>query len=67
MENIPVDKEDLGGDVRREIIFRPITGDVFRKILMHNEGRSEFVKLEKEYIDRGLKGKDIKTHFVLFE
>ena len=67
MENIPVDKEDLGGDVRREIIFRPITGDVFRKILKHNEGQSEFTKLEKEYIDKVFKGKEIKTHFVLFE
>jgi chemotaxis protein CheD len=66
-EKIPVEKEDLGGNIRREILFRPATGDVFRKILKHNEGQSEFSKLEKEYIDKVFKGKEIKTHFILFE
>lgn len=67
MEHIPVENEDLGGNIRREILFRPITGDVFRRILKNNEGQSEFAKLEKEYIDQVFKGKEIKTHFVLFE
>ena len=67
MEKIPVEREDLGGDVRREIIFRPENGDVYRKLLRNNEGRSEFIELEREYIDKAFKGKEIKTHFVLFE
>jgi chemotaxis receptor (MCP) glutamine deamidase CheD len=66
-EKIPVDKEDLGGKVRREIIFNPRTGEVYRKVLSHNNASSEFLRLEKEYIERAFRNKEIKTHVVLFD
>jgi chemotaxis protein CheD len=66
-ENIPIEKEDLGGKFRREVIFNPVTGEVFRKILKHNSAHSEFDRLEKEYIEKTFLGKEIKTHYVLFE
>jgi len=66
-EHIPVEKEDLGGKSRREIMFNPVTGEVFRKIMRHNDKNSEFARLEKEYIDKIFLGKEIKTHYVLFE
>jgi chemotaxis protein CheD len=66
-ESIPVTKEDLGGKSRREIMFNPVTGEVFRKIMRHNDKNSEFALLEKEYIDKIFLGKEIKTHYVLFE
>ena len=67
IEGIPVIKEDLGGTSRREILFLPHTGNVYRKTLQHNADKSEFIRLENEYIDKMFKGKDIKTNYVLFE
>jgi len=66
-EHIPVLKEDLGGNTRRELVINPISGGVFRKLLRNNEKQSEFIRLEREYIDKAFKGKEIITHYVLFE
>jgi chemotaxis protein CheD len=66
-EKIPIDKEELGGKVRREIIFNPKTGEVYRKVLAHNKASSEFMRLENEYIERTFRDKEIKTHVVLFD
>jgi chemotaxis protein CheD len=67
IEKIAVEKEDLGGNVRREIMFNPNTGKVFRRILVNNEKNSEFIEMEKEYIEKAFNSRDIKTNYILFE
>jgi chemotaxis protein CheD len=67
VEKIPVEKEDLGGNMRREILFNPYSGDIYRRILKNNEGQSEFVSLEREYIDKAFRGSEIKSNYVLFD
>lgn len=66
-ESILIESDDLGGNYRRYIIFEPFSGKVYRKILKNNDENSEFIKLEKEYIDLSFRKKDIKTNYVLFE
>lgn len=67
LENIKVEKEDLGGDFRRKIMFKPKTGEAFRKKLKHNEVGSEFIELERQYINEIFENKEIKTNVTLFE
>ncbi|MBN1498684.1 MAG: hypothetical protein JW982_00890 [Spirochaetes bacterium] len=50
-ERIPVLSSDLGGSHRRKIYFSPATGRVYKKILRNNNESSEFLKMEKEFID----------------
>jgi chemotaxis protein CheD len=67
VEKIPVVKQDLGGNMRREIIFNPFSGEIFRRILKNNEGQSEFSSLEREYIEKSFKGSEIKSNYILFD
>jgi len=67
MEKIIVDRSDLGGEFRRKIYFYPQTGYVYRKILQHNEETSEFIKLEKEYIDHAFRDKARHGRVLLFD
>jgi chemotaxis protein CheD len=67
MEKIAIEKEDLGGNMRREIMFSPNSGIVFRRILVNNEKNSEFIEMEKEYIENAFKSREIKSNYVLFE
>jgi chemotaxis protein CheD len=67
MEKIPVVKEDLGQNVRREVMFNTSTGKVFRRILKNNEHCSEFVRLENEYIEKAFKGREFKTNYFIFD
>lgn len=66
-EAIELMAEDLGGNFRRYLLFKPHTGEAFRKTLINNDSNSEFVKLEKEYIDSAFRNKEIKTNYLLFE
>lgn len=66
-EGIELTGEDLGKNFRREIMFNPKTGDVYRKVLKYNETSSEFIKLEKEYIDYIFKHKNFKSKVILFD
>jgi chemotaxis protein CheD len=66
-ESIAVTGEDLGGNTRRYILFRPDTGDAYRKVLKNNHENSEFIRLEQEYIATAFRNREIKTNFVLFE
>jgi chemotaxis protein CheD len=67
LEKIIVDRSDLGEDFRRRIYFSPKDGVVYRQILKNNEDSSEFVKLEKEYIDTVFRNKKRTGRVVLFE
>lgn len=67
MEKIHVERNDLGGDFRRKLYFYPITGKIFRKILQNNEESSEFIAMEKEYIDATFKNKGKYGKVILFE
>jgi chemotaxis protein CheD len=67
MEKIVVERNDLGGDFRRKIYFYPMTGKIFRKILQNNEESSEFVEMEKEYIDFAFRNREKHGRVILFE
>ena len=67
MEKIEVEKEDLGGNSRRKVLYFPFKGMAYRRLLSQNEGSSEFVKLEKEYIDSVFKNKERYGRLILFE
>ncbi len=67
MEHIPVEKEDLGGDKRRKLYFYPVTGKVYRRLLSRNEDTSEFIEMEKEYIQRTIRERESFGKIVMFE
>lgn len=67
LEKINVERSDLGGDFRRKIYFEPREGTVYRQILKNNEDSSEFMKMEKEYIDCEFRNKKQAGRVVLFE
>lgn len=67
LEKIPVEVDDLGGNARRKLYFIPTTGRVFRKVLRHNEGTSEFIRLECEYIQRSFEERGTYGKVILFE
>jgi chemotaxis protein CheD len=67
LENIPVARNDLGGNFRRKIYFSPHDEVVYRQILKNNEESSEFIRLEKEYIDQEFRNKERTGRVVLFE
>ncbi len=67
MEQILVERSDLGGEFRRKIYFYPHTGYVYRKILRHNEETSEFIKLEKEYINSAFRNKKKHGRVMMFD
>lgn len=67
IEQILVERSDLGGEFRRKIYFYPRTGYVYRKILRHNEETSEFIKLEKEYIDSAFRNKKKHGRVLIFD
>lgn len=67
LEKIPVESDDLSGNHRRKIYFYPTTGKAFRKLLNNNNDSSEFIKLEREYIDSAFMNKNTFGKVVLFE
>lgn len=67
LERIPIEKKDIGGDVRRKIYFYPADGTVYRKILKHNEDYSEFKKLEEEYIEAEFRNRNKTGRILLFD
>jgi chemotaxis protein CheD len=67
VENIPIEKEDIGGARRRKLYFFPRTGKVLRKLLENNQDSSEFIKMEQEYINRVFKEKNSYGKVIVFE
>lgn len=67
LENITVARNDLGGNFRRKIYFSPHDEVVYRQILKNNEESSEFIRLEKEYIDTQFRNKERTGRIVIFE
>ncbi|MDY6935462.1 MAG: chemotaxis protein CheD [Spirochaetota bacterium] len=67
MERIEVETEDLGGNYRRKIMYLPLKGQAYRKLLTNNNEASEFMKLEKEYIDNKFNNKERYGKLILFE
>lgn len=67
IEKIQVERSDMGGDFRRKLYFEPRKGTVYRQILKNNEDSSEFMKMEKEYIDCEFRNKKQAGRVVLFE
>jgi len=66
-EGIPLEKNDLGGKFRRKIYFYTATGRVKRQILQNNEADSEFVAMEREYIEKELKEQKTYGKVILFD
>lgn len=66
-EQIPVVSDDLGGNSRRKIYFYPGSGRVFRKLLANNEEHSEFITMEREYIEGVFNNKKRYGKVILFE
>ncbi len=66
-EGIPVLTEDLGGRVRRKIFFVVQTGQVYRKLLHRNEESSEFIRMEREFIDLSFRQKSAYGKVMLFD
>ncbi len=66
-ERIPVVSDDLGGDYRRKIYFYPRSGRAFRKLLSNNEEHSEFIRMEREYIESVFSNRDSYGKIILFE
>lgn len=66
-EKIPIEKIDLGGNIRRKIYFSPGDGTVYRKVLQNNEEFSEFIKLEKEYVEDEFKNRNKTGKILLFD
>lgn len=67
LENIMIEKSDLGGNFRRKLYFSPRDGTVYRKILQNNEDFSEFIKLEKEYVEDEFRNRNKVGKIVLFD
>ena len=67
LENILIEKSDLGGNFRRKLYFSPKDGTVYRKILQNNEDFSEFIKLEKEYVEDEFRNRNKVGKIVLFD
>ena len=65
-EKIPVHVDDLGGFYRRKVYFSPTDGGAYLKKLSNNIESSEFIKMEKEFIDNAFKNKDQYGKVVLF-
>ncbi|HOP62917.1 MAG TPA: chemotaxis protein CheD [Spirochaetota bacterium] len=66
-EKIPVEKSDLGGNFRRKLYFSPADGAVYRQILKNNEEFSEFISLEKEYVENEFRNRNRVGKIVLFD
>jgi chemotaxis protein CheD len=66
-EKIPIEKSDLGGNFRRKLYFSPKDGTVYRKILQNNEDFSEYIILEKEYIEDEFRNRNKVGKIVLFD
>lgn len=67
LEKITVERSDLGGSFRRRIYFSISDGTVYRQILKNNESASEFVQLEREYIDTEFRNRKRTGRILLFE
>ena len=67
LEKISVEKSDLGGNFRRKLYFSPVDGVVYRQILKNNEEYSEFIKLEKEYVENEFRNRNRVGKIVLFD
>ncbi len=67
LEKIPVERADLGGSFRRRIYFSISDGAIYRQILKNNESASEFVQLEREYIDTEFRNRKRTGRILLFE
>jgi len=67
LEKIKVEKEDLGGQYRRQVIFNPGNGVAFRRFQRRNEDSSEFIRLEQEYIDNVFRNKQRYGKVYIFE
>jgi len=66
-EKISIEKTDLGGNFRRKLYFSPTDGTVYRKILQNNEDFSEFIMLEKEYVEDEFKNRNKTGKILLFD
>ena len=66
-EKILIEKTDLGGNFRRKLYFSPTDGTVYRKILLNNEDFSEFILLEKEYVEDEFRNRNKTGKILLFD
>ena len=67
LERINIEKTDLGGNFRRKLYFSSRDGIVYRKVLLNNEEFSEFITLEKEYVENEFRNRDKVGKILLFD
>ncbi len=65
-EGIPIIKESLGGGHRRKVLFSPVDGRVFMKLLENNMDASKFIELEKQYVDQVFRSGDTYGDVIMF-
>lgn len=66
-EKMLLEAIDIGGTYRRKIYFFCNTGKVHRYLVETNDPISEFIKMEKEFIDKVLKDKVEYGNVIFFE
>ncbi len=66
-ENMSLDAIDIGGNYRRKLYFFCSTGKVHRYLIESSDSVSEFIKMEKEFIDKVLADKVQYGNVILFE
>ncbi len=66
-EEMSLEAIDIGGNYRRKIYFFCNTGKVHRYLVESNDSISEFIKMEKEFIDKVLADKVQYGNVILFE
>lgn len=66
LENIEVEKKDLGGDYRRMIFFSPVEGTAYRRFQRRLGDSPAFADKEKEYISDAIKNKNKSGDVILF-
>jgi chemotaxis protein CheD len=66
-ENMNLEAIDIGGNYRRKLYFFCNTGKVHRYLVEANDSVSEFIKMEKEFIDKVLADKVQYGNVILFE
>lgn len=67
LEKIKIEKLDIGGTFRRKLYFYPRDGTVYRKLLKNNDESSEFVSLEREYVNNEFINRNRVGKIVLFD
>ncbi len=66
-ENMLLEAIDVGGNYRRKLYYFCKTGKVHKYLVKQNDALSEFINMEKEFIDKVLSDKVQYGNVIIFE